>query len=90
MRLLTIKNMQPQTLNFHGTYGATLSDMRDAMEAVRDNVTDTITLQIFEDKFKVYGGYRKYSVNDIANSGALPFAVDLDFKGPILGISKRF
>lgn len=56
--------MKPQTLNFHGTYGATLSDMRDAMEAVRDNVNDTITLQIFEDKFRAYGGLRGF-INEL-------------------------
>ena len=50
--------MQPITLGFHGTYGATLSDMREALQAIRDSVDDTITLQILDDKFKAYGGLR--------------------------------
>ena len=52
--------MKPQTLHMHGSYGALLSDTREALEAIRDNVDDKMTLVILEDKFKAYNGLRGF------------------------------
>jgi len=44
----------------------------------------------FENKVKVFGGYRLYSFEYSGTSGANRFELDLDYAGPMVGASCRF
>ena len=44
----------------------------------------------FENGARLFGGYRQYSFEYEIGSGASLLRLDLDFKGPMMGVTYRF
>ena len=49
-----------------------------------------IVSYLFKNNIRVFGGYRQYSFEYTSDSGGRRFELDLDYSGPMFGVSYRF
>lgn len=49
-----------------------------------------IVSYLFKNNIRVFGGYRQYSFEYTGDSGGRRFELDLDYSGPMFGVSYRF
>ena len=66
-----------------------LADIGDGSDSSSFQLVGIVSYR-FKNNIRVYGGYRQYSLEYTGVSGGRRFDLDLDYTGPMFGVSYRF